>query len=180
MSGAAELYLLPTTAAVLPPCLVQHHRCSVREIQATIAGPKRNSEDGLRRQRFEQIDWQAARFRTEYEGIPGLEHRCIHGALTLRAQRVDSARTDLVEAGCQISMFLDSCVLRVIESGATQPFIVDTKSERVYEVQLGSDIRAQSDRVAGVRWNFRLIEDQVEHDNAPVQPVDSALAAFAP
>jgi hypothetical protein len=34
-------------------------------------------------------------------------------------------------------------------------------------MQLRPDIRAQTNDVAGIRRNLRLIEDQVEHDNEP-------------
>ena len=53
--------------------------------------------------------------------------------------------------------------LVVIESGAAHPRVVDGETERVHEVQRGTDVGAHADHVAGVRRDLRLIEDDVEH-----------------
>jgi len=58
--------------------------------------------------------------------------------------------------------------LAIVEAGAPDPCRIELEPERVNQMQIRPDICAQTDDVAGIRRNFRLIQDQVEHDNARV------------
>ena len=51
----------------------------------------------------------------------------------------------------------------VIESGSTQPFVIQLKAERLDQVEGEAGIGAEADDVAGVGGDLRLIEHHVEH-----------------
>ena len=84
------------------------------------------------------------------------------------------------ETGRQIVVLVDARVLGVVEAGPPHVPVLQTEAEGMNEMELGTDIRAEPDGVTGVRRDFRLIENQVEHDNAPVHSNDSASTAVAP
>jgi dihydroorotate dehydrogenase (NAD+) catalytic subunit len=66
-------------------------------------------------------------------------------------------------------VLLDRRQFPVIEPGPAHPRLIQLEAERVDKVQRRPDICAQADDIAGIRRNFRLIEDQVEHDNPGVE-----------
>src|SRR6185369_11280734 len=51
----------------------------------------------------------------------------------------------------------------IVQSGAYQLLVIQRKSQRLYKMQHGAGIGAEPDDVAGVRRNFRLIQNDVEH-----------------
>jgi len=65
-------------------------------------------------------------------------------------------------------MLDDARELMVIEPGAPHFRRIQVESQRPDQMQRRADIGAQPDDVAGIRRNFGLIEDQVEHDNDAV------------
>ncbi len=54
--------------------------------------------------------------------------------------------------------------LAVIEAGSPQARLVEFKAERVNEVQIGTGVRAQAYDIARVRGNFRLIQNDMKHN----------------
>jgi len=58
--------------------------------------------------------------------------------------------------------------LVVVEARTPDPGLVEKEAERMHEVQGRADVGAKPNRVARVRRNLRLIEDEVEHDNCAV------------
>lgn len=56
----------------------------------------------------------------------------------------------------------------IVEACAPQRSLVHIEAQWMNEMQPGSDICAQSDDIAGIGWNLRLIENQMEHDNEPL------------
>ena len=52
----------------------------------------------------------------------------------------------------------------IVQSSTHQLFIIQGEPQWLHEVQRGTGIGAEADDVAGIRGNFRLIEDDMEHD----------------
>ncbi len=51
----------------------------------------------------------------------------------------------------------------VIQAGAPQPPIIQTKPQGVHQMELGADIGRQPYDITGIRRNFRMIENNIEH-----------------
>ena len=51
----------------------------------------------------------------------------------------------------------------VVQSGSHQLLIIQQESERFYKMQPGARIGTETDDIAGVGRDFRLIENDVEH-----------------
>ena len=75
-------------------------------------------------------------------------------------------------------MLYDPRQLVVIEAGALHPGRIELESERVNQMQGRTHIGAQPNDITGVRRYFRLIEDQMEHDNGGVDSDQSLTVNF--
>ncbi|MNR43715.1 hypothetical protein D3C85_1623640 [compost metagenome] len=51
----------------------------------------------------------------------------------------------------------------IVQARAAHAGVLERKSERLDEVQLRPRVGAQADHIAGIRRNFGLDEDDVEH-----------------
>jgi len=51
----------------------------------------------------------------------------------------------------------------IIQSGPAQAFFVEPEAQRVDQVQVGAGVGAEAYNVAGIRWYFRLIKDNMKH-----------------
>ena len=60
-------------------------------------------------------------------------------------------------------MLAHHCPFVVVEAGTPQARLVQLESQRTDEVQNAAGVGAKPYNVAGVRGDFRLIEDDVEH-----------------
>src|SRR5690606_1175924 len=69
--------------------------------------------------------------------------------------------------------------LRVIHARPAHCLLADIESERTNQMEVRARIRAHADDVAGVRRNFRLEENDVEHANARWSRSDCAWASAA-
>ena len=67
----------------------------------------------------------------------------------------------------------------VVEARAAQRPLIHIESERVNEMQPSPDIGAQTDDVAGIGRNLRLIQNQVEHDNELLDEVRETIVTTA-
>lgn len=54
----------------------------------------------------------------------------------------------------------------IVQASPTQPTVVEGEAQRLDQVQTGASVRAETNHVAGVRRNFGLVEDDVEHARA--------------
>ena len=52
----------------------------------------------------------------------------------------------------------------IVQSRPPEPGVVKPKAQWLYQVQAGTGIGAQTDDISGVWWNFRLVENNVQHD----------------
>lgn len=55
------------------------------------------------------------------------------------------------------------CMLRVVETGTTQQFVVHGEPQWSYQMQRGACVRAKPYNVTRVGRNLGLIEDHVKH-----------------
>ncbi len=53
--------------------------------------------------------------------------------------------------------------LAVIEPGAPDRASIELESERLDQMQSAAGIGAQTDDVAGIRWNLWLVQDDLKH-----------------
>ena len=51
----------------------------------------------------------------------------------------------------------------IVQPCSQQLLILQCESKRFHKMQFCASIGAESYDVAGIRWNFRLIENDVEH-----------------
>ena len=54
-------------------------------------------------------------------------------------------------------------IFMVVETGAAQGLVVDVETQWFNKMQFGAGIGAQADDIAGVGWNFGLVEDDGDH-----------------
>ena len=54
----------------------------------------------------------------------------------------------------------------IIQAGSAEFFIFPTKAQRLYKMEFGTGIGAKSNDVAGVRRNFRLVENDVKYSSS--------------
>ena len=60
-------------------------------------------------------------------------------------------------------MYLYSRVFMIIQTGSAQSAIVKFESQGLNKMQFGTRIGAESDYIAGIGRDLRLIEGDVEH-----------------
>ena len=108
---------------------------------------------------------QPARLGPEQECVTSDEFWVEERTRPLRRQRKYARFPQNVEAARKILVFFDGRHLAIIEACTPDPSLVQGKAERVNQMQGRADIGAQTDDIARVWWDFRLIQDQVEHDN---------------
>src|SRR5690554_2369307 len=66
-----------------------------------------------------------------------------------------------------MAVHLHTGPLMIIESGATQAFIVEHETQRLDQVQAKAAISAQPDQIAGIGGYLRLVEHDIEHGDLP-------------
>ena len=90
-----------------------------------------------------------------------------HRIVALRARgldREDPRIAERCEAGLEALVLAHPRQLVVIEPRALHAGVVEAEAERAHEVQRRARVGAEPDRVAGVRRDFGLEEDDVEHE----------------
>ena len=68
-----------------------------------------------------------------------------------------------VQTARPVVMHLEVDAGAIVQTGTGELTIGDRKAERPHQVQRESAIGGQTHDVAGVGWNFGLIQDDVEH-----------------
>ena len=147
----------------LPPGFVEHQRDGVGKIEAPAAGDHRNPDSLLRRYAAKDLGRQSSRFRTKDERIPG---DILIQVIPLGTLGGDGEETAILETCRAIGPGLvngDRGELVVVQPGPPQEPILQRKPQRLDQMQPGSGIGAETDDVAGVRGNFRLEENDIEH-----------------
>lgn len=150
---------------LLPPGLEYRHRHRVRQVQAPLAGPHRQSQPLLRRKQRVVLGRQPGAFPPEHEHIARFEADVAHTALRLGRQRVDmrGGRAGVVQRLLQGVVHSHRLPFVVIQPRPPHAGIVELESQRPHQVQLRTGIGAQADRIARVGRDLGTNEDDVEH-----------------
>src|SRR5690625_3547113 len=147
----------------LAPGLVHHHSGGVGQVQAATVRLHWNAQDVLRGQRAQQCCGQAATLRAEQQGISGLKARLMDVQSSPRADGVEGVGRLTLQIVVETAVNLKTLPFPIIESGATQPLVVELETQRFYHMQVKPGIGAEANDVAGVGRNFRLIKNDIEH-----------------
>jgi len=151
--------------ALLTPGFVQNDRSSIRQVQTSVIRLQRQPQDLIRHHAGENAGRQTARLRTEQKCIATNKFRVEERPRSLRGQRKYARILQFRQAVSKIVVFFDGRHLPIIEAGAADSSLVHNEAQRVHEMQSRSDVGTKSDDIARVRRDFRLIQDQMEHDN---------------
>ena len=114
----------------------------------------------------QNLSRQPTAFRAKHKGIAG---GIVDQVIPLSAFGGDGKQPAIREALHAIRPTLvdrDRGKFMIVQSRSHQLLILQRKAQRLYQVQPGSSIGAEPDDVAGVRGDFRLIENDIEHEGA--------------
>ncbi len=166
-TGATHRRSFAARKPLLSPAFEHEHRHAVRQVHAALPRHHRQTQATLRRQGVEHGLRQAARFRTEHEGIAGGVVDLVV-ALTAAGRYAEPTRwLDRRKEVREIGMLLNRGELAVVEPGASQALVVELESERMNQVQSAAGIGAQAYDIAGIRRNLRLIEHDMKQREEP-------------
>jgi len=59
----------------------------------------------------------------------------------------------------------------IIQAGADELLVFQREAERPDQMQLAAGVGAQADDVAGIRRDFRLVQNHMEHEKYPAKLV---------
>ena len=150
----------------MPPGFVKGDRSRIRQIQTAIVRSQRNSKHLGRADLLQDRVWKTAGFRAQDKSVTRPKPSFVERDLALRTQPVDTRRTDRSKTGIQVLVLLNSGEFSVIKSCTPQLPVFDRETKRMNQMYMRTDIRTQAYRISGIRRYFRLIENQMEHDNA--------------
>ena len=79
---------------------------------------------------------------------------------------------------------LDFGELVIIQAGAAQALVIPHKTERFNQMQAIAGVGTQADDVAGIRRNFRLVQNNIQHDSGMSawarRPADKRMSSRIP
>ena len=154
----------PILEPVLSPRFVNDEGDRVRQVEAAIAGAHGNGELLLRRNEIQHLRREAAALRAEDERITGLETGL---RIDPRATGLDGEQARAVqcfETGIQPLMQSYRREVIVVEPRAPGVLVVKVEAERLHQVQGAPGVGAQADRIARIRWNLGLKENDMKHE----------------
>lgn len=134
----------------------------IRQIQAAIAGLHGQPQDVRWWQAVQHDLRQAAGFGTEQQGIARREAGRKQAGGATGGQGEDSCRPHRVEAGGQIRILRDAREFTVVEPRTSQSRLVQREAQRMNQMQVRAGIGAQTNHIAGVGRNLRLVEDDMQ------------------
>ena len=151
--------------AVLAPGLEGDHRDRVRQVQAALAGPHRQAQPLLGRKAVAQPGRQAGGLGAEHQPVAGLEGDLVRRPRAPGREREQAAGVGLhgLQEAVPVGMAAQFGVFVVIQPGAPQQLVVHREAQRLDQVQLAAGVGTEPDHVAGVRRDFGVDEDDVEH-----------------
>ena len=77
--------------------------------------------------------------------------------------RVIQGRLCALQKGLPAGVYLQRGVFVVVQPGAAQLLVVQAKTQRLDQMQRAAGIGRQTDDVAGIGRNFRLVQQDIEH-----------------
>jgi len=152
--------------AVLTPGFEDHQGHGVRQVNTAIAGAHRDVQDRLGCELSQSFGGQPFRLTAEEKRIAWAKRDVAVAGRPTGLDNPEPLGPEARKARVQTGMLVDPRHLMVIEAGTSNVRRVQGKSERVHQMQLTTGIRRQTDDVAGIRWNFGFVQDDVEHSPA--------------
>lgn len=153
----------PARKIELPPRFVDYNGNGVCEIKAAAVRPHGQSD--LRRQLLKDIGRQPAGFGPENKSIAGLIAHLIVASCTMGRYGIDAAAGEYFPAMLPIIVQRVIDPAAVIHAGALELFVGHGKSKRADQMQTATGIGGEPHHVAGVGWDFRLVQHDLEHAN---------------
>ena len=147
----------------LPPRCKYRHRHGVGKIQAAIVGQHRQAYTLSGIELAEHVGRQAATLGAEQERISRLIMNLMESLRALGGKREYSRRFECSQAIRQSFVDLQGCEFMIIQSCAHQLLVFEHEAQRLDQMQPAAGIGAQADDVTGIRRDFRLIQDHMEH-----------------
>src|SRR5574343_252490 len=80
------------------------------------------------------------------------------------SSRISGGRPLVSQPKTKTSFSCSAVPYRLVEPGAAQVLVAEIEAERLDQVQFGAGVGAHADDVARIGWDFRLIENDGEHD----------------
>ena len=158
---------------VLAPGLVDHDRDRVGQIEAAHASLHRDVEDVGYPGRRQHVDRKSNRLGTEKEDVSSSKTHVGVSRCAGTGKRVRPGTPDRRTPSLEIGMNLYDGPIPIIHAGPSQLRILEGKSQRFHQVESTTRVGRQAHAVAGVLWNLRMQEDDVEHDQNSRSALDS-------
>jgi len=110
---------------------------------------------------------QVGRLTTENQHVAGAKTSAGDMRATLGSQRKPlRARRQLHQlsaAARPVAMHADRGEFGIVHARTPQPVLAELEAERLYQMQPSAGVGAEPDDVAGVRRDFRVNQDDLEH-----------------
>ncbi len=106
---------------------------------------------------------QAAGFRAEQQVIPRLVVHAVIGGRALGADGKNPRRAAFSQEIAPIPVGPNFAVFAVIQASPTQAFVIQGEAQGLDEMQRATCVAAQAVGISGVRRDFRLKKNDVEH-----------------
>lgn len=104
---------------------------------------------------------QPGRLRTEEQRITGPVVELSVPDLTPGVEGEDAPR-QLGETGVQVGVNAHLSQVMIVQAGSTDVLIVEVEAQGFHQVQVRPGAGAHADGVAGVSWDDRVIEDDMQ------------------
>jgi hypothetical protein len=126
------------------------------------------------------IHRQAATLGAEQERISCLIMHLMEGLRALGGEREHACRVEFRQAIRQSFVNLQGRKFVIIQSRAYQLLVFEREAERLDQMQLATGVGAQTDDVAGIRRDFGLISNHMEHkkSSSPCQLREKKLTSI--
>ena len=149
--------------AGLSPGLENGHGDGIGQVEAALAGQHRQAQTFCCREVVQDFARQAACFAAEDEDVVVVQALVEGAGLSRSGHRPAAALAQCQLTGVPVGMPENTGIFMVVETGAAQGLVVDVETQWFDKMQFGPGIGAQADDIAGVGWNFGLVEDDGDH-----------------
>lgn len=154
----------------LAPGFEDGHCHGIGQVQTAVARLHGQAHDAFGGDGREHLFRQAPAFRAEQQRIALRKPDGEHMARSAGGEREQPARPDAIQAAGQVRMFFEAREFTVIEPGAPQAGLIESKAQGMNEMQASARVGAQTDDVARVGWDFGLEQNDVQDRFGPRRP----------
>jgi len=148
---------------MLPPRLEEDHRGRVRQVQTAVAGLHGQTQTPLGGEGLEQVRRQAAGLGPQQKAVSRPIGRRVMADPAMGAEGEDAGLRKAGEAVGQARVHPHVGPFAVVEPGAPQTPVLQAEAKGFDQVQGRADVGAQAHDIAGVRRDFRLVKNKMEH-----------------